>query len=113
MVERVADRLWIVRDHKVDQFEGDLEDYRKFIIQAAREEKKQTRKKEKAAEPAKKKASGPKRSLGMIEDEIQRLSAEKEKLEAKMASAYSEAVQKEYDRVCAELEVQEAAFLEM
>lgn len=50
MVERVADRLWIVRDNKVADFEGDLDDYRKFTIQAKREdrlgEKKKKSKKE-------------------------------------------------------------------
>jgi ATP-binding cassette subfamily F protein 3 len=108
MVERVADRLWIVRDGKVDGFEGDLEDYRKYIVQAAREQKKKDKKPEKtkADKPAK-----PKRSSGDIEDEIERLTIEKEKLEAKMASEYSDMVQAEYERVTAALESAEAEFL--
>jgi ATP-binding cassette subfamily F protein 3 len=44
MVERVADRLWLVKDGKCVDFDGDLEDYRKFTIQSRRED----RKKEKA-----------------------------------------------------------------
>ncbi len=45
MVERVADRLWIVRDQKVADFEGDLEDYRKYTIQAQRDAKRDDKKK--------------------------------------------------------------------
>ena len=110
MVERVADRLWIVADGKVDGFDGDLEDYRKYIVQAARDAKKKD-KKAASDKKDKKQSDQPKRSLGMIEDEIERLTAEKEKLEAKMADAYSEDVQAEYDRVSAALEAAEAEFL--
>ncbi len=41
MVERVADRLWLVKDGAVSDFEGDLNDYRKFTIQSRREERKE------------------------------------------------------------------------
>ncbi len=44
MVERVADRLWLVRDGKCVDFDGDLEDYRKFTIQARREARKEEKK---------------------------------------------------------------------
>lgn len=44
MVERVADRLWLVRDGECRDFDGDLEDYRKFIIAARREDRKQEKK---------------------------------------------------------------------
>ncbi len=120
MVERVADRLWIVRDGKVDGFDGDLDDYRKYIIQAARDAKKNDKKKdkEKAAAKPEKKHNGPKRSLGDIEADIERLSLEKDKLEARMAEAdvYSDPkksaeMKAKYDAVCLELESQEAAFL--
>jgi ATP-binding cassette subfamily F protein 3 len=116
MVERVADRLWIVHDGKVQDFDGDLEDYRKFITQNARDNKK----KDKGEKPIKEKTKGkPKRSTGDIEDDIERLTLEKEKLEAKMADPafYNDAkkiadLKKLYERVCNELEEQEAAFLE-
>ena len=39
MVERVADRLWLVSDGGVNPFDGDLSDYRDFIIEGARAEK--------------------------------------------------------------------------
>jgi ATP-binding cassette subfamily F protein 3 len=41
MVERVADRLWLVKDGACRDFDGDLEDYRKFTIQARRDERKE------------------------------------------------------------------------
>ncbi len=47
MVERVADRLWLVKDGACRDFDGDLEDYRKFTI-AARRKERQDEKKAKA-----------------------------------------------------------------
>ena len=44
MVERVADRLWLIKDGKCQDFEGDLEDYRQFTIKARRAERKEKRK---------------------------------------------------------------------
>lgn len=44
MVERVADRLWLVKDGKCTDFDGDLEDYRRFIIQSRREARKEEKK---------------------------------------------------------------------
>jgi len=113
MVERVADRLWIVADGKVDGFDGDLDDYRQYIIDRARDAKRNERKKDKAKgeKPKKDKSDKPKRSSGMIEDEIETLTLEKEKLEAKMAAEYSDKVQADYDRVCAQLEAAEQEFL--
>ncbi len=32
MLERVADRLWLVHDGKVEDFDGDLTDYRRFVL---------------------------------------------------------------------------------
>lgn len=49
MVERVADRLWLVKDGACNDFDGDLEDYRKFIIQSRREEKSAKKKAQKSA----------------------------------------------------------------
>ncbi|NBX66968.1 MAG: ABC transporter ATP-binding protein [Proteobacteria bacterium] len=116
MVERVADRLWIVHDSKVADFEGDLEDYRDFIIQTARNTKRQER--DKKDKPQKQSKPTPKRSTGEIEADIERLTAEKEKLEAKLAdpALYNDPkkaaeLQKTYTRISKELEDQEAAFL--
>ena len=48
MVERVADRLWLVKDGKCNDFHGDLEDYRKFTIQQRRDEKKKEKQRKEA-----------------------------------------------------------------
>lgn len=40
MVERVADRLWLVKDGACKDFDGDLNDYREFTIKARRDERK-------------------------------------------------------------------------
>ena len=36
MLERVADRLWLVHDGAVQPFDGDLADYRKFVLEQQR-----------------------------------------------------------------------------
>lgn len=129
MVERVADRLWLVKDGKVSNFDGDLEDYRNFTIQSRREERsaeKKAAQKEKAAakaEPVKdvspKNLSELKKKAEKAETEIDRLTKEKEKFEAQMIEPdfygdvkKSAAVQKEYDAVVKKLEEQEAIWLE-
>lgn len=129
MVERVADRLWLVKDGKVSNFEGDLEDYRAFTIQSRREEKSAEKKaaaKEKAnakTEPVKdispKNLNELKKKAEKAEKEIERLNAEKITLEAAMATHdfYLDnhkaiVVQKEYERVVAALAEQEELWLE-
>jgi ATP-binding cassette subfamily F protein 3 len=36
LAEAVADRLWLVRDKKVAPFEGDIEDYRRLVLEAGK-----------------------------------------------------------------------------
>ena len=125
MVERVADRLWLVKDGKCINFEGDLEDYRKFTIQARRDAKKEERKEEKAkaerpnekkdAKPAKK-ISG--KDLATLEKDIARLTKEKARLETQMGetdfyktSKVAE-TQKLYIQIVADLESKESAWLD-
>jgi ATP-binding cassette subfamily F protein 3 len=131
MVERVADRLWLVKDGAVRDFEGDLDDYRKFIIQTRREERraeKQDRDKVAAAPatlpaPPAEKPKNPqalKKQAEKAEKAIEKLTADKERLEALMAdpdfyngdSAKLVKVQDEYQKVCSDLEEYEAAWLE-
>ncbi len=122
MVERVADRLWLVKDGAVSDFEGDLEDYRKFTIQAKRDSAKAEKKEKRKSEAGKWKlesggensatntssfppptfSSSPRklnnkqqRAFELAEREIARLTKEKTKLEAQMAdpSFYADAAQ--------------------
>lgn len=120
MVERVADRLWLVKDGKVQDFDGDLEDYRKFTVQAKRDERKKDKEqkaKDAAAteEPkAEQKRINPtvlKKEIAEAEKSIARLTKEKEKLETQMADPafFADAkkavdVQQTYARIVKDLE---------
>lgn len=92
MVERVADRLWVVRDGQCQHFDGDLEDYRNYTIQARREERKDAKKKkdkaetETAAAPAKDAPKLNPQAMAKLESKIAKLEAQKLELEATMAS---------------------------
>ncbi len=123
MVERVADRLWLIADGKVQDFDGDLEDYRKFTIQQRREARKNERdKKDKTEEP---KEAEPqvdtkqlRRDAERAEKEIARLTSEKEKLETKMAapgfyddSKKSRETQDAYNKIIRSIEEQETVWL--
>ncbi|MBX2834541.1 MAG: ABC-F family ATP-binding cassette domain-containing protein [Micavibrio sp.] len=132
MVERVADRLWVVRDGGCHHFDGDLKDYRDYTIQARRDQrKKDKKKKEKAAEnaatasveapidaPAKPKLD--KKQIDRLEKRIAKLETKKTKLETTMsedgfyARPHTETapVQDEHAKVTADLEGAEAEWLE-
>jgi ATP-binding cassette subfamily F protein 3 len=120
MVERVADRLWLVNDGACTNFDGDLEDYRKFTIQSRRAARKSDKEKKenKSVAPAQNDNERRKKAE-RAEKEIQRLTTEKEKLEKAMAVpgfydnvAKSRETQSAYDGLTKELEIQEALWLE-
>ena len=123
MVERVADRLWLVKDGACSIFEGDLEDYRKFTIQSRREER-QAEKEKKSAPvvvdvPVLKVSNDIKKKIEKSEKVIERLSAEIEALEVKMAApgfyesgAQVAETQKLYDRALKDLAEAEETWLE-
>jgi len=120
MVERVANRLWLVNDGACTTFDGDLEDYRKFTIAARRANRKndKEKKEKKSAAPALN-DNERKKKAEQAEKEIQRLTLEKEKLEKTMAVpgfydnvAKSREAQSAHSKLTKELETQEAAWLE-
>jgi ATP-binding cassette subfamily F protein 3 len=123
MVERVADRLWLVKDGACQNFNGDLDDYRDFILKSRREERKEE--KEKRAKEAKEtktvSAPAPKNDKKIAEAEkaVAKLSKEKERLEGLMAlPEYYNNPQKiketkaTYATVLKDLEKQESVWLE-
>lgn len=124
MVERVADRLWVVKDKAVSPFEGDLEDYRKFTIQSKRDERKEEKKSKAKASNDDKPKDKPKKSKDMnaaekLEREVDRLTKEKEELEDLMAdpsfyngSHNTAAIQKTYNQVLKDLEENEDLWLQ-
>ena len=95
MIDRVADRLWLVHDGGVKDFDGDMADYRKFIISQRRanrrddkgggrsEEKAETRR---ANADIRKQLAPFAQAVSDAEKEVTRLTAEKHKLEALMGS---------------------------
>ena len=111
MVERVADRLWLVADGGVKAFDGDLADYRAYILDSTRYEKR----KEKAKKGTKqdgKKAGQETRKLSPKEQrqqkaqerkarqdlrkEAQKLEAQLEKLNARKAALEEEMAAPDY-----------------
>jgi ATP-binding cassette subfamily F protein 3 len=133
MVERVADRLWLIKDGKCQDFDGDLEDYRKFTIQQRREERAADRKARdkqdvqevspiiaETAKPEKKLNNADKRKAADAEKKISQLTKKKTELEALMADPtfYSSGrdvtgTQNQYQQITAELEEQEVLWLEL
>jgi ATP-binding cassette subfamily F protein 3 len=127
MVERVADRLWVVRDGGCHHFDGDLEDYRNYTIQARREERKQNKKKkDKAAAsidaaPVEEKpaVSVNPQALAKLEKKIAKLEAQKTELETQMAAEgfytkpheETSKVQDKHVQVVTDLEAVEAEWL--
>jgi len=96
MVERVADRLWVVRDGECQHFDGDLEDYRNYTIQARRDERKDAKKKkdknkgdaESFPDPEAIKDT-PKlnpQAIAKLEKKIAKLEKQRQELETTMAS---------------------------
>ncbi len=124
MVERVADRLWLVQDGACRDFDGDLEDYRKFTI-AARREQRRGEKKERSDTPAPAKkentASAKAKQMRQAEEaekKIARLTKEKQALETQMSapSFYTDGknvaeTKRDYDRIVGELEELENLWL--
>lgn len=124
MVERVADRLWLIKDGKCTNFEGDLEDYRSFTIKARRDERKDERKNasgKKAVDHEKKESKPHKnqnKNINKIENEIARLTKEKQEIEAAMLApdfyaqaAHAASTQKRYDSILKELSAYEENWL--
>ena len=96
MVERVADRLWLVHGGKCKDFEGDLADYREHVLEQRREERRADKKASKGEvvpkgptkdEIAAKKKQHPKlvKAIDEAEKAVAKLMKQKDKLEAELA----------------------------
>ncbi len=118
MVERVANRLWLVNDGSCTLFDGDLDDYRDFIVKARRDSRKADKAKKAAADKAEKPKTASKNKLADLEKTVARLTAEKAALEDQMADAdfYNKPalvkkVQDSYAAVTKDLDHHEALWL--
>ena len=100
LIELVADRLWLVSDGGVAPFDGDMEDYRRHLMEQRRAERAATRgagreakandqpsKKDKrrAAAEARAAVADLRKAARTAEQRIESLSREKDALEAKLA----------------------------
>jgi ATP-binding cassette subfamily F protein 3 len=93
LVELVADSLWLVADGRVKAYEGDLDDYRKLLLEtsaepAAREPEKPKSDRLSASERRSRLAPLRQRAKE-AEREVEKLQAERERLEAKLADPAS------------------------
>lgn len=123
MVERVADRLWLVKDGACIDFEGDLEDYRKFTIQARRDERKEGKKKKNKKVSTPITSSDPKnpQEVAKLEKKISKLEGKKSEIETIMSAEnfYTQSQneitkeQDNYKKIVADLEVLEAEWLQI
>ena len=89
LVQNVADRLWLVKDGRVTDFDGDIASYSSAVL-AARTDKKQ----EKSTKPKAQKGASARfnlvraeKALRKLEDKLQATEQQKAELEAEMASA--------------------------
>jgi ATP-binding cassette subfamily F protein 3 len=122
LVELVADRLWIVADGTVKPYDGDMDDYRKLLVERARPPR--PAKVGKSAQPEKRErpdAAPLKRRARDAEARLAKLSAEKARLEAMLADRTIYAAARGGDladataklaRIDAEARTAEAAWLE-
>ncbi|PPR17940.1 MAG: putative ABC transporter ATP-binding protein YheS [Proteobacteria bacterium] len=133
MVEKVADRLWLVKDGECQPYDGDIDAYRKLVIEERREEKKAEKqakpkkegvlsKKELRQIAAKKRKAYPAEYKAMDEAEkkVKALAKEKRALEAQMAEPgffdnqnLSSQTQMEHENVQVKLEDAEVTWLDL
>ncbi len=124
MVERVADQLWLVKDGAVTPFDGDLQDYRAFVIRSRREDKKDKKKSAPKSEtqtapsaPPAKTPTDHKKTI-KLEKDLARLGDAKQQAEQDMAAFFAAGdhaagakAQAEFDRITQELTAVEADWL--
>ena len=99
LVELTADRLWLVADGRVGPFDGDIDDYKKLLLQTSGDLKSVAQ--EQAERPASDRLGAAERrsllaplrkSAKAAEREIEKLTTEREQLERKLADPKTYAV---------------------
>lgn len=93
LAQAVADRLWLVKDGSVSPFEGDLDDYRRLVLEAnkspserngpARPDTKSLRRQEAAA--AREAISPLKKQAAAVEQKIEQLNSVLDRLDTELA----------------------------
>jgi len=93
LIDACADRLWVVAEHKVKPFDGDLDDYRRAVLSSRGARTTSSETKERKADDSATKASAPrpkktvslKQQIADAEAEIDRITAIIEKIDAALA----------------------------
>lgn len=85
LIECVADQLWVVADGKCKPFDGDLDEYRKFVIQQRRGEKDSGKKEPRAGKSGGQKNVDPVKQAEKLEQRIAALQDQKNQLEDEIA----------------------------
>ena len=83
LLSHVADRLWLVKGGRVAPYEGDLEDYRRMLLDAPAP--KPDKPKDKKPKPAKRDIAELRQAAATAEARVEKLTAIREKLAAKLA----------------------------
>ena len=92
LLEASADRLWLVADGTVKPYEGDLEEYRRYILDSKKTSKKKSdasiaREQEKTAQEKRKSTAQKRASIAPLKEKIRGLEKEMALLEKKLALA--------------------------
>ncbi|QLH72094.1 ABC-F family ATP-binding cassette domain-containing protein [Rhodopseudomonas palustris] len=93
LIDACADRLWVVADHKVKQFDGDLDDYRRAVLSSRGARSGSSEAKDRKADDSATKAPASrtkktvslKQQIADAEAEIDRITAIIEKIDAALA----------------------------
>jgi ATP-binding cassette subfamily F protein 3 len=97
LIELVSDRLWLVGDHKVTPYDGDLDDYRKLLLERRRNAKRDGKEERKAMSAAQREAArrsaadmraslAPlRKTIATTEQEMAKIAGEIAKLDTRLA----------------------------
>ncbi|WP_193370848.1 ABC-F family ATP-binding cassette domain-containing protein [Pelagibius marinus] len=98
LIELTADRLWLVADGGVSAFDGDMDDYRKLLLEQRRQERSRQREdkpqrdevvskkdKRRAAAEARAAVADLRKAARQAEAQIEKLNKQKDALEARLA----------------------------
>ena len=85
LLSLVADRLWLVKDGRVNPFEGDLEDYRRMLLATDKSSVKTEAAKPKAPKPSRDEILALRSEVRKCEERVNKINEMRDKLAAKLA----------------------------
>ncbi len=85
LLSLVADRLWLVKDGRVNPFEGDLEDYRRMLLASDKATVKTDAAKPKAPKPSRDELIALRSEVRKCEERVSKINEMRDKLATKLA----------------------------